>query len=290
MPEAKEQAAQGLGEVIKLTSAAALQPSVVHITGPLIRILGDRFNWSVKAAVLETLAILLGKVGVMLKQFLPQLQTTFLKALNDSNRQVRLKAAYALSNLIVIHTRADPLFAELHSAIKNSDDPAIRETMLQALRGVITPAGDKMTDVMRKQVFVTLSSMLGHPEDATRNAAAGCYGALMRWLSPEQFTSACNEHLLSHDVNADWQLRHGRSTALFVVLKESPATVYGSKEQDRVCKIILSYLQADRVQITMNGIRACGYLFQYLMSEGLPVPQAILTPFVRVKLIFLLIT
>lgn len=62
LPEAKEQAAQGLGEVIKLTSASALQPSVVHITGPLIRILGDRFNWSVKAAVLETLAILLGKV------------------------------------------------------------------------------------------------------------------------------------------------------------------------------------------------------------------------------------
>lgn len=62
----------------------------------------------------------------MLKQFLPQLQTTFLKALNDSNRQVRLKAAYALSNLIVIHTRADPLFAELHTGVKNSDDPAIR--------------------------------------------------------------------------------------------------------------------------------------------------------------------
>ncbi|XP_008548705.1 eIF-2-alpha kinase activator GCN1 [Microplitis demolitor] len=281
LPEAKEQAAQGLGEVIKLTSAAALQPSVVHITGPLIRILGDRFNWSVKAAVLETLAILLGKVGVMLKQFLPQLQTTFLKALNDSNRQVRLKAAYALSNLIVIHTRADPLFAELHTAIKNSDDPAIRETMLQALRGVITPAGDKMTDVMRKQVFNTLSSMLGHPEDITRNAAAGCYGALLRWLTPEQLSAAFNEHLFNHDLNADWQLRHGRSTALFVVLKESASTVYVPKEQERVCKIILSYLQADRVQITMNGIRACGYLFQYLMNEGLPIPQTILTPFVR---------
>jgi hypothetical protein len=51
-----------LGEVIRLTSAEALQPSVVHITGPLIRILGDRFNWNVKAAVLETLALLLAKV------------------------------------------------------------------------------------------------------------------------------------------------------------------------------------------------------------------------------------
>ncbi|KAK0092981.1 hypothetical protein PV326_000188 [Microctonus aethiopoides] len=281
MPEAKEQAAQGLGEVIRLTSASALQPSVVHITGPLIRILGDRFNWSVKAAVLETLAILLGKVGVMLKQFLPQLQTTFLKALNDNNRQVRLKAAYALSNLIVIHMRADPLFAELHTGIKNVDDSAIRETMLQALRGVLTLAGDKMTETMRKQVFVTLSSMLGHSDDVTRNAVAGCYGALLRWLTPEQLLSAFNDHLLCNDSNAEWQLRHGRSTALFVVLKESPATVYCDKEQDKVCKNILSYLQADRVQIVMNGVRACGYLFQYLMNEGMIIPQVIVTPFVR---------
>ncbi|XP_063983766.1 stalled ribosome sensor GCN1 [Diachasmimorpha longicaudata] len=281
LPEAKEAAAQGLGEVIKLTSAAALQPSVVHITGPLIRILGDRFNWSVKAAVLETLAILLGKVGVMLKQFLPQLQTTFLKALNDNNRQVRLKAAFALSNLIIIHTRVDPLFAELHTGIKGADDPGVRETMLQALRGVLTPAGDKMTETMRKQVFVTLSGMLGHPEDITRSAVAGCYGALVRWLSPEQLNSAFNDNLLSTDVNCDWTLRHGRTAALFVALKEAPQVVYTPKEQERVCKLILGCLATDKVQVVMNGIRACGYLFKYLMLEGESIPQGVLGPFVR---------
>lgn len=62
----------------------------------------------------------------MLKQFLPQLQTTFLKALNDSSRQVRLKAAHALGHLIVIHPKADPLFSELHSGVKSSDDSSIR--------------------------------------------------------------------------------------------------------------------------------------------------------------------
>ena len=43
-PELKESAATGLGEVIKVTSAAALKPSVVHITGPLIRIVNGRIR------------------------------------------------------------------------------------------------------------------------------------------------------------------------------------------------------------------------------------------------------
>jgi len=62
----------------------------------------------------------------MLKPFLPQLQTTFLKALNDPSRGVRLKAAAALGKLIVIHTRVDPLFTELHTGIKNADETSVR--------------------------------------------------------------------------------------------------------------------------------------------------------------------
>jgi len=63
--DVKEQAARLLGEIIQITSAAALKPSVVHITGPLIRILGDRFNWNVKEAILDTLGLLLGKVKLI---------------------------------------------------------------------------------------------------------------------------------------------------------------------------------------------------------------------------------
>ncbi|XP_035228033.1 eIF-2-alpha kinase activator GCN1-like [Stegodyphus dumicola] len=124
--EDKEQAAQGLGEVIKLTSADALKPSVVHITGPLIRILGDRYNWPIKVAFLETLALLLAKVGMMLKPFLPQLQTTFLRSLSDGNRTVRLRSASALSYLILVHNRADTLFTELHNAVKNAEDNSLK--------------------------------------------------------------------------------------------------------------------------------------------------------------------
>ncbi|KAK7475223.1 hypothetical protein BaRGS_00033527, partial [Batillaria attramentaria] len=123
--EVKEAAALGLGELIALTSSEALKPSVVNITGPLIRILGDRFTWNVKVAVLETLTLLLSKVGTMLKPFLPQLQTTFVKALNDPNRSVRLKAAAALGKLIGIHVRVEPLFTELYTGVKAADDTSV---------------------------------------------------------------------------------------------------------------------------------------------------------------------
>lgn len=62
----------------------------------------------------------------MLKPFLPQLQTTFVKALNDPNLAVRSKAAWALGLLTVLHTRVDSLFTELKNGIKNTEDNAIR--------------------------------------------------------------------------------------------------------------------------------------------------------------------
>nr|BAN20950.1 translational activator gcn1 [Riptortus pedestris] len=280
-PETKEAAAQGLGEVIALTTAQSLQPSVIHITGPLIRILGDRFPPSVKAAVLHTLAGLLAKVGMMLKQFLPQLQTTFLKALNDGNRMVRLKAASALSYLITIHTRPDPLFSELHNSVKSAEEPAVRETMMQALRGVISAAGDKMSDAVVKQIHTSLLGLLGHAEDTTRTGAAGCLGALTRSLTVDQLTVTLNDHLLQDDLTSDWTLRHGRSTALFVALKEAPERLYKDDFKEKVQKRLLVFLTADRVPIAMNGVRGCGYLFEYLMSNNEPVPQPLLSPFVR---------
>ncbi|XP_058447618.1 stalled ribosome sensor GCN1 [Malaya genurostris] len=282
LPEEKENASQGLGEVIQLTSPTSLQPSVVHITGPLIRILGDRFNAGVKAAVLETLAILLHKVGIMLKQFLPQLQTTFLKALHDPTRIVRIKAGHALAELIVIHTRPDPLFIEMHNGIKNADDSAVRETMLQALRGLLTPAGDKMTEPLKKQIYGTLAGMLGHPEDITRSAAAGCFGALCRWLNPDQLDDAMNSHLLNEDYGEDTILRHGRTTALFVILKEYPAAVYIDKYVAKICKTIITSIQTDKIQVALNGVRAAGYLLQYGMcTDEIKLPQTIIGPFVK---------
>ncbi|CAL5332429.1 unnamed protein product [Camellia sinensis] len=82
--ELREQAAQGLGELIKVTSEQALKEFVISITRPLIQIIGDRFPWQAKSAILSTLSIMIRKGGMALKPFSPQLQTTFIKCLQDN--------------------------------------------------------------------------------------------------------------------------------------------------------------------------------------------------------------
>uniref|UniRef100_A0A8D1LFX3 Stalled ribosome sensor GCN1 n=1 Tax=Sus scrofa TaxID=9823 RepID=A0A8D1LFX3_PIG len=267
-PEQKEEAAKALGLVIRLTSADALRPSVVSITGPLIRILGDRFSWNVKAALLETLSLLLAKVGIALKPFLPQLQTTFTKALQDSNRGVRLKAADALGKLISIHIKVDPLFTELLNGIRVMEDPGVRDTMLQALRFVIQGAGAKVDVVIRKNIVSLLLSMLGHDEDNTRISSAGCLGELCAFLTEEELSAVLQQCLLADVSGIDWMVRHGRSLALSVAVNVAPSRLCTGKYSSEVQDMILSNAMADRIPIAVSGVRGMGFLMKYHVETG----------------------
>ncbi|XP_053225790.1 eIF-2-alpha kinase activator GCN1 isoform X2 [Podarcis raffonei] len=280
--EQKEEAAKALGLVIKLTSAEALKPSVVSITGPLIRILGDRFSWNVKVALLETLSLLLAKVGIALKPFLPQLQTTFTKALQDPNRIVRLKAADALGKLIAMHAKVDPLFTELLNGIRTSEDSGIRDTMLQALRFVTQSAGAKVDAAVRKNITTVLLGMLGHDEDATRMASAGCLAELCAFLSEEELGSVLQNHLLADVSGIDWMVRHGRSLALSVAVSVAPGRVCAPKYSNSVHEMIFSNTTADRIPIAISGIRGMGFLMKYhIEANGGNLPAKLSNLFIK---------
>uniref|UniRef100_A0A671RU29 TOG domain-containing protein n=1 Tax=Sinocyclocheilus anshuiensis TaxID=1608454 RepID=A0A671RU29_9TELE len=225
-PEQKEEAARALGGVIKLTSAEALRPSVVNITGPLIRILGDRFAWTVKTALLETLTLLLAKVGIALKPFLPQLQTTFLKALQDSSRAVRLRAAESLGQLVSIHTKVDPLFTEQLLAIRNAEDSGVSKYIINI-------------DILLSENIIL---------DATRMASAGCVGELCAFLSEEELKNVLQQHVLADVSGVDWMVRHGRSLALAIAVKSAPDQLCSEEYSSTVLETVLSSATADRVR------------------------------------------
>ncbi|EDV23577.1 uncharacterized protein TRIADDRAFT_58366 [Trichoplax adhaerens] len=228
--EIKEEAATGLGELIELTSVAALKPNVVNMTGPLIRILGDTFN---------------GNVGANLKQFVPQLQTTFRKALNDANRAVRDEASKALKLAIKYHSRADLLFTELHKGIKSVEDIAIRVSMLGALSGVTDVVGGKIKEDTRKPIIATLLLLLASSEEELREEAAKCISSFCNVIPENELKDIVTEFVADGE-NQEWVNRHGLAMALTCSLHKAMNQLVKVDMKNEIIKTITAQACADR--------------------------------------------
>ena len=71
-----------------------------------------------------------------------------------------------------------------------------RDTMLQALRGCISGAGNKMSDIIRRQVTSSLEGYLSTNEDSTRTTAAACLGTICKSLKEEELNTVLSKQLL----------------------------------------------------------------------------------------------
>jgi len=179
-PELREQSAAALGDAVGLTSPAALKPYVIQITGPLIRIVGDRFPPAVKAAILQTLTLLIIKGSILLKPFVPQLQTTFVKALSDPTKTVRTRGATALSHLVSLATRVEPLATELQNTLVTAE-PAIQIALLSALAGVLRGITKPLSEALVDKIQASALELLCTDDDELSLAAAALLGACGRW-------------------------------------------------------------------------------------------------------------
>ena len=151
-PEAREAAAEGLGEIVEACSEAALRPFVVQITGPLIRIAGDRLAPGTRAALLSTLGLLLERAGAALKPFAPQLQSVFSRCLADGDQKVRAAAARNVGALSRLSARVDALAADLCAGAASgtagagaATDPEAAPAYLSALAGALAEGGARMS-------------------------------------------------------------------------------------------------------------------------------------------------
>ncbi|KAJ2449766.1 translational activator of GCN4, partial [Coemansia sp. RSA 2336] len=181
-PDTKERAVRGMARLVRFTDPAALRLFATGITGPLIRIVGDRHPPNVKAAILSTLGLLLTQVPALMRPFLPQLQRTFVRGLSEADDGVRRRAAAALGALIPLQPRLDPLVAELTAGIKQAADQGMRNAMMksvlavtaapnanalspasiQAIEGVVKleSNADPRWQQLRSQVFASLCSVV----------------------------------------------------------------------------------------------------------------------------------
>lgn len=188
--EAREAAATGIGEMAIMTETPLLKPYLIKTTGPLIRVVGDRFPSNVKFAILETLSILLQKGGVGLKAFVPQLQTTFVKSLSDPSKQVRTCASSCLGILVPMSTRLDPLLAELSLGVQGAESSAICVSFAEGLSCVLRAAGGKASEDALEKISRALLVSTVSEDEQVRAASAETLGTLTGlFSSPRQVSN-----------------------------------------------------------------------------------------------------
>ncbi|KAK7337971.1 hypothetical protein VNO77_18565 [Canavalia gladiata] len=259
--ELREQAALGLGELIEVTSEQSLKEFVIPITGPLIRIIGDRFPWQVKSAILSTLTMMIRKGGVSLKPFLPQLQTTFVKCLQDSTRTVRTSAALALGKLSGLSTRVDPLVSDLLSSLQGSDG-GVREAILTALKGVLKHAGKNVSSAVRNRVFSVLKDLIHHDDDRVRIYAASILGILTQYVEDVQLTELIQE-LSSLANSPSWPPRHGSILTISSLFHHNPAPICSSSLFPTIVDCLRDTLKDEKFPLRETSTKALGKILLY---------------------------
>lgn len=201
-PELREQAALGIAEVVELSEQKALSPFVVKLTGPLIRVISDRFPWQVKAAILHAMLRLLQRCSPMLKMLVPQLQSIFLKNLADPTRTVRLRALAALAELIKIHQRPEPVVNDLVSLSINADSaPGVRASAISALEIVFRNA-PKLPTTVFDTVPVALLQCIPTNEEDVKPILAKAFGSVSTRMTDTGSVVSLMMNIMDYDATS----------------------------------------------------------------------------------------
>lgn len=174
--------------------ALSLSPVTVPCSRPRSLFRPPSFSplpFSLQSAILSTLGKLISVGGAALRPFQPQLQASFVKALQDPVRAVRVRGAVCLGLLMPLSLRVDPLVTELLTALTSSDTPSsLRESLCAALTFVFWRGGDKVTAPVRARALEVLLPLAcvedgcGVEDEGEWRAAGSAVGAALRKADP----------------------------------------------------------------------------------------------------------
>ena len=211
--DAREDATKGLTLAVMSTNSAALKAHVIAITGPLIRVVGDKHPSAVKSAILEALGVLINKGGIALKPFVPQLQTTFVKCLSDVQMSVRMKAASAIGLLMQLQTRVDALANDLIGTVESdATEPGICESTLKAIAGVFAYGGKNISPPNVTRAIDASIEALASTSSGERACASLALSRAFAWSPTEERTSTLEKLNLGDASSAEH--REGFAEAL----------------------------------------------------------------------------
>eukprot|EP01119_Soliformovum_irregulare_P021271 TRINITY_DN7050_c0_g1_i1.p1 TRINITY_DN7050_c0_g1~~TRINITY_DN7050_c0_g1_i1.p1 ORF type:complete len:2656 (+),score=946.17 TRINITY_DN7050_c0_g1_i1:489-7970(+) len=278
-PQAREEAAQGLLILIKLTSDAALKPHLIQLVGPLVRITSDKFPWEVKAAILHILHLSIVKGGIVLKIIIGPLQTTFVKALQDPQAtQVRTRAALALGAVVALNPKVDPVVTELLTLAAAPNASEITESILFGLKEVLLQAGKNVTPDIFAKVKNQLSNQLETEDENIRTQVARAIGGYAKFAPASQLEDLVRSKLLVQDES--WAVRHGSLLALANILQCAPENLM--KFRGDIFNFLKPNLKDEKAAVRQASAECLGQIILLPEVAGDPaVLNDMLTPIVE---------
>ncbi|CDO95886.1 unnamed protein product [Kluyveromyces dobzhanskii CBS 2104] len=260
----REASALAIADIVSKTPAANLKSYVTVITGPLIRVVGERFNSDIKAAILYALNMLFGKIPQLLRPFIPQLQRTFVKSLSDpTNEVLRLRAAKALGTLIEYQPRVDPLIVELVTGAKQSTHDGVTTAMLKALLEAVSKAGSKLNQTSKTNILNLIEEEMLSANDKLAVAYAKLIGSLSSILTVEEAKTILKSKVLESSL-ADDSGKFGILT-LNSFLKDAPSHIFSTELLDECVQYMVDATESSNPYFSDNGLLAIG---KTLLLEG----------------------
>lgn len=262
--EQKELSALSIADIIDRTPAANLKPFATTITGPLIRVIGERVSSDIKSAILSALTNLLMKIPQFLRPFIPQLQRTFVRSLSDpSNEKLRNGAVTALGVLIEFQPRVDSLVTELVTTAKTTDDQAIKNTMLKAMLQVIVKGGKNMSVASKSSIVAMVEEEISTVSEKSAVSYARLIGSLSQVLSTEEAANILKTKILNKRRDEN-ELKFA-ILSLNSFLKEAPAHVFDTGLLEEVISLVIYCCTSAVPYISDNAVVALGKL---LLLQG----------------------
>ena len=268
----RETAAAGLGELITITADKYLAgPFLIKLTGPLLRIVGDRNPSAVKIAIIKTLGLILLKGGPALRAFVPQFQTTFVKALSDPSRQVRIEAIKALALLMPLSTRIDPLIKELVAtstgngsslAAEEAGMVAIQTAASEALAIVLRHGGSKVK--LPESVPSSLDAakvLIMHEDEGIRESASKVIGQACQLLGKDTASETIQEMIIDKEsgmLKASADVKHGIACIIRRLFSEHVGSEVDRSMYKRVLGITQNLMRDDSVLVRSGACSAIG--------------------------------
>eukprot|EP01023_Acetabularia_acetabulum_P040262 TRINITY_DN3900_c2_g1_i2.p1 TRINITY_DN3900_c2_g1~~TRINITY_DN3900_c2_g1_i2.p1 ORF type:complete len:384 (-),score=75.33 TRINITY_DN3900_c2_g1_i2:315-1466(-) len=258
--------------MVRYTDRPVLEGFVNSITGPLIRIIGDKFPSQIKAAILSTLGLVVQRGGKKTKPFVPQLQTMFIKCLIDPAEEVRERAANNLGELgsMILKTRVDGIGKDLVTNATNSKDPQIQVAYLRALAAFILSTGERLSEDSLQHIGDCLAQVLensvGDDSEDVRTAVSYATGVYCTVCGEEQLSNILQNGPLSLNSQQDKDERYANAMILTTIAKVAPARLDNDMQQ--VVKTVTAMQKDTQSEIRIAACRACGRLIQHGLNTG----------------------